>query len=109
VSKLSQSDIFTQYKFVIKGTKVLLVKEYAPKVFHYLRQLSKVNEDCFKYSLTNPNLNILGDGLGKSGSFLFTTNDKKFILKTIDLNEVRFILSYLQKYVEVNLMNKKSI
>lgn len=67
------------------------VLELAPKVFHKIRRLDGISNEIIKKSL-DPNANRkaafkAGEGQGKSGSFFFFSNDKKFIIKTMDDSE----------------------
>jgi 1-phosphatidylinositol-4-phosphate 5-kinase len=41
-----------------------------------------------------------GEGSGKSGSFFFTTFDKKFLIKTLRGDEKQVLLDMLEDYVE---------
>lgn len=61
--------------------------EVAPKVFRYLRHLDGFDEATLRESL-NPRNNIesifkAGESQGKSGSFFFFSQDKRFIIKTM--------------------------
>jgi hypothetical protein len=63
------------------------VLEVAPKVFRYLRHLDGFDEATLRESL-NPRNNIesifkAGESQGKSGSFFFFSQDKRFIIKTM--------------------------
>jgi 1-phosphatidylinositol-4-phosphate 5-kinase len=63
------------------------VHEVAPKVFRYLRNLDGYDQASIRESL-NPRNNIesifkAGESQGKSGSFFFFSQDRRFIIKTM--------------------------
>jgi len=62
------------------------VYDYAAKGFHKLRYRDGISSFTIKESL-NPDTNLenaqkAGESTGKSGSFMFFTKDRKFIIKT---------------------------
>jgi hypothetical protein len=58
--------------------------EYAPKIFTYLRQIDKLNEDVIITSfLPMKNKQGIQESEGRSGNFFINTDDKRFILKTL--------------------------
>jgi 1-phosphatidylinositol-4-phosphate 5-kinase len=96
--------------------------DFAPLIFHYLRKMSGVFPENYLESLGSHCLSkaITGsvesfEGLsssGKSGSFFFTSHDKKYMVKTIKTAEFNLIMNilpeyfaYVTKYKE-NLLNK---
>jgi 1-phosphatidylinositol-4-phosphate 5-kinase len=63
------------------------IEEMAPNVFAFLRQLDGIDQNEIQASLL-PENNIeaaekAGESQGKSGSFFFFSQDKKFIIKTM--------------------------
>lgn len=76
--------------------------EYAPKIFKILRQLDCLDEDELIESL-KPSKNKLSikKTQGKGGSFFITTDDNRFIMKTITANELELIRGiFLKKFVK---------
>jgi len=79
-----------------------LITEYAPKIFHHIRQLDGINADLIKSSL-NPTANRksvfkAGESQGKSGSFFFFSADRNFIIKTMNEGELKILLKMLKEY-----------
>lgn len=84
-SKTSQSDLDSANTLLLN--RKVIVKQYAPKTFEKIRELSKVTTEDLINSL-DPSKNIkqisnAGLGAGASGSFFFFCFDKKFIMKTM--------------------------
>jgi 1-phosphatidylinositol-4-phosphate 5-kinase len=82
----------------------VIVKQYAPKTFEKIRELSGVTKELLMDSL-DPSKNIkqiqnAGEGAGASGSFFFFTKDMKFILKTMNKTEIDHLLRVLPEYYE---------
>lgn len=70
--------------------------EYAPKIFTYLRQIDKLNEDVIITSfLPMKNKQGIQESEGRSGNFFINTDDKRFILKTITYEDVELIRGIL--------------
>ena len=86
--------------------------EYAPKIFAYLRSLDKIsNDDIIRSFLPMFNEKIIAknDG-GRSGNLFLGTMNKKYLLKTITLNELNFIRSqFLYNYVNYIKDNNDSL
>ncbi|OMJ65132.1 hypothetical protein SteCoe_39153 [Stentor coeruleus] len=80
------------------------IEEYFPSVFYQLR----VESSCESIydSLINPLnyykiINFISEKGGRSGSFVFSTFDEKFIIKTITSNEAKvFLFKLLDGYIE---------
>lgn len=67
--------------------------EYAPKVFSYLRLIDEVPvKELVDSLLPNSNQQGLKKSEGRSGSFFIVTDDKKFILKTIAVEEAQLLI-----------------
>ena len=65
----------------------IVVTEYAPDVFAFLRQKDGYDNSILKESL-DPDVNRsmvfkAGESQGKSGSFFFFSKDQRFIIKTM--------------------------
>jgi len=77
--------------------ELLKFKDFAPKVFHQIRQLFGVSEEAYLNSFQRNNLTAI-KGQGKSGAFFIFTNDRQFILKTATGEERDFLWSVLPYY-----------
>jgi hypothetical protein len=78
------------------------IVEYAPKIFKILRELDCLNIDEMIKSL-RPSMNKLSISKtqGKGGSFFITTDDNKFIMKTITSDELELVRGiFLKKFVK---------
>lgn len=76
--------------------------EYAPKIFKILRETDGVDEDIIIESL-KPEKNKLSikETEGKSGNFFISTDDNKYIMKTIKGEELELIRGiFLRKFVK---------
>mmetsp|Transcript_11597 Transcript_11597/g.43563 ORF Transcript_11597/g.43563 Transcript_11597/m.43563 type:complete len:732 (-) Transcript_11597:169-2364(-) len=103
---LSTTDFLVQMRYSADNRE--FCKDYCPKVFEKLRALCGIPEQEFHESLLDPNYDILGKNLGKSGSLLFRTADKKYFVKTIDRNEKTFLVSTLPAYYHYLCHNPSS-
>lgn len=79
--------------------RLVIVKQFAPKVFHEIRKLNNVTDEDVIKSL-DPSKNIkniqnAGEGAGASGSFFFFSSDKRFILKTMSRREINQLIRIL--------------
>lgn len=87
----------------------IIVTEYSPDVFAFLRALDGYNNDILRESL-NPEANRkmvfkAGESQGKSGSFFFFSKDQRFIIKTMtesDFNAFMRIQKHYFKHVATN-------
>ena len=71
--------------------------EFAPKIFSYLRNEDNLNEDTFINSFL-PSKNIkeaIKESEAKGGNFFLNSYDKRFILKTLNYQEVELIRNLL--------------
>ena len=82
---------------VVQGDNFFIdMIEYAPKIFAYLRQIDKLNEDVIINSfLPMKNKHGIQESEGRSGNFFINTDDKRFILKTITYEDVELIRGIL--------------
>lgn len=67
----------------------VIFREYAPDVFAALRKIDDVEMDMVKKTLDPRNPKTIeaikksGEGLGRSGSFFFFSDDKKLLVKSM--------------------------
>ena len=73
---------------------------YSPLIFYYLRKIDGLSLENFIFSLLpENNTNSIKKTQGRSGNFFILTDDKQYILKTINNLEMEFILSkFLKNY-----------
>lgn len=93
--------------------------DFAPLIFHYLRKVSGVFPENYLESLGSHCLSkaITGsvesfEGLsssGKSGSFFFTSHDKRYMVKTIKSAEFSLIMNILPEYFAYVTKHKDSL
>ena len=78
------------------------VKEYAPKIFAYLRNLEEIDMDEMINSfLPKNNKRGISESQGKSGSFFISTDDNQYMVKTLRSDEFELIRhTFLNKYVQ---------
>lgn len=85
------------------------VFSFAPKVFRYIRAIDNISEydimmsvkpQLNKHQIFKSNSKMQNDDSGgNSSSFFFFTEDKKFIIKTITVNEKNVLLRMLPETV----------
>jgi hypothetical protein len=78
------------------------VINYAPKSFAYLRQIEKINiDEMIESFLPKNNRQGLKKSQGKSGSFFISTDDNKYMIKSLKSDEIDLIRNgFLKKYIE---------
>ena len=76
------------------------MKEFAGTVFQSIRKNGLVISDYLS-SWANSSTGTMADSTGKSGSKFFFSSDKRYLVKTVSLQEVRWLLKILPAYVEV--------
>ncbi|XP_049850670.1 uncharacterized protein LOC126323721 [Schistocerca gregaria] len=98
-SLLIPDDYSYSYQFKVNRTpqKLLKFKDFAPKVFHQIRQHWNVTSADILLSFRYDNLDAIR-GEGKSGAFFIFTRDKRFILKTATGPERNFLWEILPFY-----------
>jgi hypothetical protein len=76
--------------------------EYAPEIFKILRQLDGLDEEELIESLRpSKNKFSIKKTQGKGGSFFITTDDNKFIMKTITADELELVRGiFLKKFIK---------
>lgn len=72
-------------------------KEYAPWVFKRIRLRFGVRSVEYSRSLSE-GLDHMSSGAGRSGSFFFTTPDRRFILKSVCKAETTLMIHVLESY-----------
>ena len=85
--------------------------EFAPKIFHYLRELDRINDqEMISSFLPSNNIKGIKESEGKGGSFFIITEDKKYMIKTIIYEELELIRKkFLQNFAVYINNNKNSI
>lgn len=73
-------------------------KDYAPFIFRRIRELFHLDPSEYLLSLTGKYLLSEVATAGKSGSFFYYSRDYRFIIKTINHSEHRFLLFMLENY-----------
>lgn len=71
-------------------------KTYAPIIFHYFKTLYKINLDDYQNSICSPIHSVPNSGA--SESLFFVTSDDKYIMKTVQHKESRFLQRLLSGY-----------
>lgn len=73
-------------------------KDYSPLVFQRLRQLFGIDNMDYLLSLTGDTALRLLASPGKSGSAFFLSEDDRFLIKTVQQEEMRLLLELIPKY-----------
>ncbi|KAL4174915.1 hypothetical protein KRP22_006844 [Phytophthora ramorum] len=77
-------------------TEGVVFKDFAPHVFRRLREEAKVSSASYRNSLQQTTKERVSEG--KSGAFFYFTEDRKYVVKTLTSEELKFLLSILPKY-----------
>ena len=87
------------------------VIDYAPKCFYFLRKLENINIDTMVESfLPGNNTKRIKESLGKSGSFFISTDDNKYMIKTLKAQELDLLKhAFLKEYIKHIKQNPKSL
>jgi len=88
------------------------VINYAPKSFAYLRQIENINiHEMVESFLPKNNKQGLKKSQGKSGSFFISTDDNKYMIKSLKSDEIDLIRNgFLSKYIRhINETKNKSL
>ena len=93
--------------------------DYAPTIFNFLRKMSGIFHEIYLESLGPDSLSKIITGnmdtfkgiqsSGKSGSFFFTSGDKRYLVKTISKDERRLLIDLLPSYFMHLNNNPKSL
>lgn len=71
--------------------------DYAPHVFRRLRTEARISTASYRHSLQQTTKERVSEG--KSGAFFYFTEDRKYVVKTLTKEELRFLLSILPAYL----------
>ena len=97
----------------VENSEYLNVKiiDYAPKCFSYLRRFEKIDIDKMIESfLPKNNTQGLKKSQGKSGSFFISTDDNKYMIKTLKPDELELLKhAFLKEYVNYIKKNPNSL
>ena len=87
------------------------IEEFAPKCFAYLRNLENIDmSEMVNQFLPKNNKKGINESQGKSGSFFISTDDNKYLIKTLKVEEFDLIRnSFLYKYCKYLAENPKSL
>nr|CAI9859001.1 Phytopthora agathidicda GPCR-PIPK 8 [Phytophthora agathidicida] len=77
-------------------TDGVVFKDFAPHVFRRLREVAKVSSASYRNSLEQTTKERVSEG--KSGAFFYFTEDRKYVVKTLTNEELKFLLSILPNY-----------
>ena len=107
--ELSNNSNIHQELNIYENVKVF---DFYYKGFHKLRHQDGITKQMIQYSF-KPDLNFknikkAGESKGKSGSFMFFTHDKRFIIKTMFQEEVDIFIQHCHRYFE-HIENGKSL
>ena len=87
------------------------IMEYAPKCFAYLRNLENIDINLMIESfLPKNNRQSIKQSQGKSGTFFISTDDNKYMVKTLKAEEFELIKqTFLDKYLNYITNNSDSL
>ena len=87
------------------------LEEFAPKCFAYLRNLENIDmNEMISQFLPKNNKKGINESQGKSGSFFISTDDSKYLIKTLKVEEFELIKNqFLYKYCKYLAENPKSL
>ena len=87
------------------------MEEFAPKCFAYLRNLENIDmNEMISQFLPKNNKKGINESQGKSGSFFISTDDSKYLIKTLKVEEFELIKNqFLYKYCKYLAENPKSL
>ena len=85
--------------------------DYAPKCFHYLRKLENIDiKKMIESFLPKNNSQGIKQSLGKSGSFFISTDDNRYMIKTLKSDELELLKhAFLSQYINHIKSNPKSL
>jgi hypothetical protein len=70
--------------------------DYAPHIFRRLRMQAKISCANYRHSFRQTTKERVSEG--KSGAFFYFTQDRKYVVKTLTQEELKFLLTILPKY-----------
>lgn len=96
----SHTAISNPVKLQIKSNVI----SHCMEKFQVLLDLDEISYDMIQESLSvvknRNNVFQAGESQGKSGSFFFFSHDKKFIIKTLQIQEKKALLDMLDSYID---------
>lgn len=91
----------------------VIVIEHAPAVFQAIKKMDGITGDMIERSLnTDSNKKQLfkaKESAGKSGSFMFSSFDRRFLIKTMNKSEQSVLVKALPQYLDHLRRNPKSL
>ncbi|OQR95942.1 phosphatidylinositol-4-phosphate-5-kinase (Pi-PIPK-D8/GPCR-PIPK) [Thraustotheca clavata] len=91
---------YTQIEEIIlreEEANTVVFYDYAPHIFRYLRSCAQISNASYRDALQQTTQERVSEG--KSGAFFYFTQDRKYLVKTLTHEELKFLLSILPKYV----------
>ena len=87
------------------------IEEFAPRCFSYLRNLENIDmSEMVNQFLPKNNKKGIKQSQGKSGSFFISTDDSKYLIKTLKVEEFDLIKNnFLYKYCKYLAENPRSL
>ncbi|KAJ0409708.1 hypothetical protein ATCC90586_007497 [Pythium insidiosum] len=81
--------------------------DYAPRVFHSIREACGVATDAYERSFAGTLLERATEG--KSGMLFYFTSDRRYLVKTMTKREHSFLLQILPRYHQYVLQQRNSL
>ncbi|KAG2520949.1 hypothetical protein JM18_006109 [Phytophthora kernoviae] len=97
-----RKESYTQIEEVIlvsqsdHNSEGVVFKDFAPHVFRRLREEAKISSARYRNSFNQTTMERVSEG--KSGAFFYFTEDRKYVVKTLTNEELKFLLSILPQY-----------
>ncbi|KDO20963.1 hypothetical protein SPRG_14055 [Saprolegnia parasitica CBS 223.65] len=91
---------YTQIEEIVlrqEESNTVIFYDYAPHIFRYLRSIAHVSNASYRDALKETTQERVSEG--KSGAFFYFTQDRKYLVKTLTHEELKFLLLILPKYV----------
>ncbi|OQR85479.1 phosphatidylinositol-4-phosphate-5-kinase (Pi-PIPK-D8/GPCR-PIPK) [Achlya hypogyna] len=91
---------YTQIEEIVlrqEENNTVVFYDYAPHIFRYLRSVAQVSNASYRDALQATTEERVSEG--KSGAFFYFTQDRKYLVKTLTHEELKFLLLILPKYV----------
>jgi 1-phosphatidylinositol-4-phosphate 5-kinase len=111
-SNILNEDLINDLELIKKEKFEISCVEFAPKVFSYLRNEDKItNSNLINSFLPSLNSNeIIQGSEAKGGNFFLNSYDRKYILKTLNYQELELIRNLLLEKLALHLsINKQSL
>lgn len=81
--------------------------DYAPRIFHNIREVCGIDNDMYEQSFAETLLERASEG--KSGMLFYFTSDRKYLVKTMTKREHSFLLKILPLYHQYILKQPNSL